>query len=88
MAENQQMPQTRFIPHAAESKQRTEGFSGAGACKDKHILSLCGVDLESTSHQLNQLLLPLSRLDSATTAVCRQREGRGFDNGTAEDESF
>ncbi len=46
------------------------------------------VVVESTSQQLNQLLLPLPRLDFGITAACRQREGRDFDDVTAEDESF
>ena len=88
MAENQQMLESRFIPHAAESEQCPKGFACTGPGEDQHISGVNTVVLESTSQQMNQLLLPQSRLDLGTTAACRQREGRGFDDGTAEDESF
>ena len=88
MAKDKDMPEFRFIPHASKSQQSSQGLASTGASEDQHVTTVGGVVVESTSQQLNQLLLPLPRFDLGITAACRQREGRDFDDSTAEDESF
>ena len=88
MAKDKDMPEFRLIPHASKSQQSTEGLASTGAGENQHVKTVGCVVVESASQQLNQLLLPLPRFDFGITAACRQREGRDFDDVTAEDESF
>ena len=55
--------QPAFLLHRLEGQQGAKGFAGPGAGKHQHILIADLIALEPAPEQLDQLLLPLARLD-------------------------
>ena len=63
VAEHHKALQPPFLLHGLEGQQGAEGFAGPGAGKHQHILIADLIALEPAPEQLDQLLLPLARLD-------------------------
>ena len=72
MAEDHKMVQPALIPHRAESQQGTQGFSRSWACKHKKVAAAAR-KLKPSSQELNQLQLPLPRLDRGFVAIVVDR---------------
>ena len=63
MAEHHKALQPPFLLHGLEGQQGAEGFAGTGAGKHQHVLIADLIALKPAPEQLDQLLLPLARLD-------------------------
>ena len=63
MAEHHKALQPPFLLHGLEGQQGAEGFTGTGASEDQYVLIAGLVAIKTAPEQLDQLLLPLARLD-------------------------
>ena len=63
VAEHHKALQPPFLLHGLKGQQGAEGFAGTRASKHQHVLIAALVALKPAPEQLDQLLLPLSRLD-------------------------
>ena len=88
MAEDHEMVQPALIPHRAESQQGTQCFPRSWACKHKKVTA-AALKFKPSSQELNQLQLPLPRLDRGCVAIGvdlgRQVEADGGDIASRED---
>jgi hypothetical protein len=81
VAEHQKSLQPALLLHGLEAQQRAEGFPGTGPGKHQDVLLTGMAAFEPASKQLNQLLLPLARLDGGVAELIR---GDGDQNTSAE----
>ena len=63
MAEHHKALQPPFLLHGLEGQQGAEGFASSGSGKHQHVLIASVVAFQPAPEQLDQLLLPLARLD-------------------------
>ena len=69
MAEHHKALQPPFLLHGFEGQQGAEGFAGTGSGKHQHVLIACLGALKPAPEQLDQLLLPLPRLDNGVAEL-------------------
>ena len=69
MAEHHKTLQSPFLLHGLEGQQGAESFTGTGASKDQHVLIAALVARQPAPEQLDQLLLPLTRLDGGVAEL-------------------
>ena len=69
MAEHHKALQPPFLLHGLEGQQGAEGFAGTRAGKHQHVLIAALVALQPAPEQLDQLLLPLARLDGGVAEL-------------------
>ena len=62
MAEDHEMVQQALIAHGAESQQGSQGLACPWACEYQNVAA-ASIKFEPAPQQLNQLLLPLPRLN-------------------------
>ena len=61
--------QPAFLLHRLEGQQGAKGFAGPRSGKDQHVLVAGWIALKPAPEQLNQLLLPLARLDGGVAEL-------------------
>ena len=88
MAKNQEFLESPFSLHALEAQQGTQRFPCSRTGEDKHILLAWDSVIQSTTQQLDQLLLPLTRLNHRGAVSRWKVKKRSLDGGATEDESF
>ena len=69
MAEHHKALQLPFLLHGLKGQQGAEGFAGTRASKHQDVLITGLVALKPAPEQLDQLLLPLARLDGGVAEL-------------------
>jgi len=69
-----------LLLHGLKGQESTESFAGTRPCKHQHVLIAGLVALKPAPEQLDQLLLPLARLDDGVTELIG---GNGDQNASA-----
>ena len=80
VAEHHKALQPPVLLHGLKGQQSTESFAGTGTRKHQHVLIAGLVALKPAPEQLDQLLLPLARLDDGVTELIG---GNGDQNASA-----
>jgi hypothetical protein len=74
--------------HGLEAEQGPQGFARTRSCMDQYVAPVTCFWIQSSAQQLNELLLPLTRLDPAARAVSLELKRRTCDRSAAKVRSF
>ena len=88
MTHHQKAFQPSFLLHGLESEQGPQGLARTWSCMDQHVAPVARFWIQSSAQQLNELLLPLTRLDPASWGISRELKRRTCDRSAAKVRSF